>query len=151
MPHVPLIPISYPQHRPAACCRGPEVHREAEHVRSEHVVMEAENAVGRGWALAALMGGLKQAAQENGRVLELLGRRGLDVEVVAGACAQSVVLPRSRVIGGSGTLDSGPVKNVPPTLFLCPRAQPMFKVTLQFWSCQEIKQIRDKKKRKKLL
>lgn len=43
--------------------------------------------------------------QENGRVLELLGCRGLDVEVVAGACAQRVVLPRARVKGGSGALD----------------------------------------------
>lgn len=52
-------------------------------MRSEHVVMEAENAAGRGRVPAALNGGLKHSAQENGRVLELLGCRGLDVEVVA--------------------------------------------------------------------
>lgn len=46
VPHVSLIPISYPQHGPAACRRGPEVYCQAEHVRSKHVVMEAENAVG---------------------------------------------------------------------------------------------------------
>lgn len=97
--------------------------------------MEAEKAVGRGRVLAALTGGLKHTAQEKGRVRELLGRRGLDVEVMARACAQCVVLRRARVKGGSGALESGPVKHVPPTLFLSPAAQPLFKVTLQLWSC----------------
>lgn len=144
MPQVALIPISYPQHGPAACCRGPEVHRQTEHVRPKHVVIEAEHAVGRRRVLAVLKSGLEHSAQEDGRVLKLLGRRGLDVEVVAGDCAQRVVLPRPRVKGRSGTLDQCPVEHVPPALFLFPAAQPLFKVTLQLRSCQKSQQIKEK-------
>lgn len=85
VPQVSLVAISYPQHVPTACSCGPEVHRQAEHVCAKHVVMEAENTVlaGPGRVLVALMGGLKDSAQQNSCVLELLGLRGLYVEVMA--------------------------------------------------------------------
>lgn len=113
-------------------------------MRPEHVVIEAENAVGRRRVPAMLKSGLEHSAQEDGCVLKLLGRRRLDVEVVAGDCAQRVVLPWPRVKGRSGTLDQCPVEHVPPALFLFPAAQPLFKVTLQLGSCQKSQQIKEK-------
>lgn len=123
---------------PAACGSGPEVHSQAEDMRAEHVVMEAEDTVlaGRGRVLAALVGGLEDSAQQHGRVLELLGDGGLDVEVVAVAGAQCVVLPGARVKGRRGALGAGPVEHVSSALFLFPAAQPVLEVTLQLWSCE---------------
>ena len=105
---------------------------------AEHVVMEAENTVvaGAGRVLAALVGGLEDSAQQHGCVFELLGDWGLDVEVVAIAGAQCVVLPGPRVQGWSGASDAGPVKHISSTLLLLPAAQSVFKVTLQLWSCE---------------
>lgn len=89
MPQVSLVSVSYPQHGSPACGCGPEVHGQAEHMGTKHVVVEAENAVvavpGRG--LEPLVGGLEDLAEQHGRVLELLWSRGLDVEVVAVAGA----------------------------------------------------------------
>ena len=138
MPEVSLVSISYPQHVPTARSAGPEVNRQAEHMRAEHVVMEAESTAvtGPGRVLAALMGGLEGSAQQHSRILELLGRRGLDVEVVSMSGAQRVVLQRARVKGWRGALDAGPVKHVPSALLLFPAAQAVFKITLQLWSCE---------------
>lgn len=106
-------------------------------MRAEHVVMEAENAVaGPGRVLPALMGGLEDSAQQDSRVLELLGRRRLDEEVVAVAGAQRVVLPGPRVNGRSGALDASPVKHISPAVLLFPAAQSMLEVTLQLQSCE---------------
>lgn len=136
MPEVSLRSISYPQHVPTAGSGGPEVHCQAEHVGAEHVVVEAENTVGPGRVLAPLVGGLEDSAEQHSSVFELLGGRGLDVEVVAGAGAQRVVLPRPRVHCWSGALDAGPVKHISSSLLLFPAAEPAFKVTLQLWSCE---------------
>lgn len=138
VPQVSLVSIFHPQHVTAACSRGPEVHCQAEHMRAKHVVVEAENTVllGPGRVLAALLGRLKDSAQQHSRVLEILGRRGLYVEVVAVAGAQRVVLPGPRVVARSGALDAGPVEHVSSALFLFPAAQSMLEVTLQLWSCE---------------
>ena len=100
--------------------------------------MEAESAalIRCGRVLAVLMGGLKDSAQQNSRVLEVLGHRGLDVEVVAVSGAQRVVLPGPCVKGRRRALDAGPVKHISSTLFLSPAAQPIFEVTLQIRSCE---------------
>lgn len=102
------------------------------------MVVEAENTVllGPGRVLAILAGGLKDSAQQNSRVLEILGRRGLYIEVVAVVGAQRVVLPGPCVIGRSGALDAGPVEHICSALFLFPAAQSMLEVTLQLWSCE---------------
>lgn len=124
VPQVSLVSISYPQHVPAACSAGPEVHRQAENMRAEHVVMEAENTAvaGPGRVFAALVGGLEDSAQQHSCVLELLGDGGLDVEVVAVVGAQRVVLPGPRVEGRRGASDAGPVKHISSALLLFPAA-----------------------------
>lgn len=102
----------------------PEVHCQAEHMWSKHVVMEAENTVvlGCGQVLSALVGGLEDSAQEHSRVLKLLRGRRLYVEVVSIASAQRVVLPGPCVKGWSRALDAGPVKHVTSILLLFPAA-----------------------------
>lgn len=138
MPQVSLVSIFHPQHGPAACSCGPEVHRQAEHMRAKHVVVESENTVllGPGRVLAAQLGRLKDPAQQHSRVLEILGRRGLYVEVVAVSGAQRVVLPGPRVVARSGALDASPVEHICSTLFLLPAAQAILEVTLQLRSCE---------------
>lgn len=100
--------------------------------------MEAENTAVTGpvGVLAAIMGRLEDSAQQHSRVLELLGDGGLDVEVVAIAGAQCVVLPGPRAEGRGGASGTGPVKHIASTLFLFPAAQAMLEVTLQLWSCE---------------
>lgn len=135
VPEVSLCPVSYPQHAPAAGSGGPQVHRQAEHMGAVHVVMEAEHAVLAGRVLAALARGLEDPAQQHGGVLELLGGGGLDVEVVAQAGAQRVVLQGPRVDGRSRALHARPVEHVASAHFLSPAAQAAFEVTLQLRSC----------------
>lgn len=138
VPKVSLVAVPHPQHVAFPRGHGPEVNCQAEHVRAEHVVVEAEDAaLGRcGRILAALVCGLKDSAQQNGRVLELLRSGGLDVEVMAREGAQRVVPPGARVEGRSGSADAGPVKGVRSADFLPPVAQSILKVTLHLWSCQ---------------
>lgn len=110
---------------------------------AEHVVMEAESTalLVLGQVVAALMGGLEDSTQQHSRVLEFLRHGGLDVEVVAVAGSQSVVLPGPGIEGGSGALGAGPVEHISSTLFLCPATQPVFEVTLQLWSCETQQEI----------
>lgn len=100
--------------------------------------MEAENTAlaGHGRILPALESGFKDPAQQNSCVFELLGHRGLYIEVVAETGAQRVVLPGARVKGRRRALDTGPVKHISSAPFLFPVAQPMLKVALQLWSCE---------------
>lgn len=136
MPQISLVAIPHPQHvaLPRGC--GPEVNRQAEDVGAEHMVVEAEDAAlgRRRGILAALVRGLKDSAQQDGRVLELLRGGGLDVEVVAGEGAQRVVPPGARVEGRSGATDAGPVKGIGSAILLYPVAQPILKVTLHLRS-----------------
>lgn len=133
VPEVSLISIFHPQHLATACSSGPQVHRQVEHIFSKHVVIEAESTVVV--RLAIMVGGFEDWTEQHRRVFELPRGRCLNVEVVAIDSAQCVVLQRACVKGWSRALVDGPVKNIFSSLFLFPVTQPMFKVTLQLWSC----------------
>lgn len=96
VPKVSLVSIFCPEQGASACSCGPQIHSQAEHMRTKHAVVEAENTaavVGQGWVLSRLVGGFKDRTQQHSCVFKLLRRRGFDVKVVAVPGAQRVVLP----------------------------------------------------------
>ena len=147
MPQVAAVTVLQPQHVSAAGRGGPHVHGQASHVGAEHVVVEAQHAVRpggggllRGTPPPPSQGGPEHRAEEDRRVPEGLGGRGLDVQVVAPRQAQRVVLPGARAQGGGGAPRPGPVEDVGPAGVLGPAAQALLEVALELrsWGPREV-------------
>lgn len=140
VPQVSLVSIFCPEQGASACSCGPQVHCQAEHMTPKHAVMEAENTlagVGKGWVFSRLVGGFKDWTQQHSRVFKLLRGRRLDVKVVAVPRAQCVVFKGACIKSWSWAINVSPVKVISSFGFLFPVAQPFFKVTLKFWSCDK--------------